>query len=144
MFIRQSPSTLQRFKECALAEKFEAKASLLLYVLTRWNSTYKMLSTTIVYEHAFIRYSKRDPHYNVDLAKDDDADKPLNSNNWKQVKHLLVSLEVFYNVTLQLSRTLYVTSNLLFFEIMVIHTMLKHLEQVVETIDDNDERNKGI
>jgi len=50
-----------------------------------------------------------------------------------------VFLEVFYNVTLHLSGTLYVTSNLLFFEIVAIHNMLKHFEQVVETIDVNDE-----
>ena len=111
--IRQSPSRLQRFQECPITEKTESKASLSLDIPTRWNSTYKMLSTALVYEHAFTKYSKRDPHYNVDLAKGDDADRPLNSNDWKQVKHLLVFLEVFYNVTLRLSATLYVTSNLL-------------------------------
>jgi len=52
---------------------------------------------------------------------------------------LLVFLEVLYNVALHLSGTLYVTSNLLFFDIVAIDTMLKHLEQVVETIDVNDE-----
>jgi len=30
-------------------------------------------------------------------------------------------------------------SNLLFFEAVAIHTMLKHLEQVVKAIDVNDE-----
>ena len=102
-----------------------------------------MLSTALVYEHACTRYSKRDPYYNVDLAKDDEADRPLNSNDWKQVKHFVVFLEVFYNVTLRLSGTLYVTSNLLFFEIVAIHNMLKHLEQVVEAIDVNDDDGSG-
>ena len=55
------------------------------------------------------------------------------------MKHLLVFLEVFYNATLRLSSTLYVTSNLLFLKIVVIHTMLKHLEQAVVTFDANDE-----
>jgi len=113
---------LQRFQECPITEKTESKASLSLDIPTRWNSTYKMLSTALVYEHAFTRYNKRNPYYNVDLAKDDDVDRPPNSNDWKQVKHLLVFLEVFYNVTLRLSATLYVTSNLLFFEIVAIHT----------------------
>ena len=35
-------------------------------------------------------------------------------------------------------------SNLLFFDIVVIHTMLKHLEQIVKTIDANDDENEGI
>jgi len=142
-FIRQSPSRLQRFQECVIAEKIENKASLSLDVPTRWNSTYKMLSTALVYEHPFTRYSKRDPYYNVDLSTDDDADRPPNSNDWKQVKHLLEFLEVFYNVTLRLSGTLYVTSNLLFFEIVAIHTMLKNLEEVVEIIDANDEEGES-
>ena len=142
-FIRQSPSRLQRFQECVIAEKIESKASLSLDVPTRWNSTYKMLSTALVYEHAFTRYSKRDPYYNLDLSKDDDADRPPNSNDWRQVQHLSVFLEVFYNVTLRLSGTLYVTSNLLFFEIVAIHTMLKNLEEVVEIIDVNDEEDES-
>jgi len=98
-----------------------------------------MLSTVLVYEHAFTRYSKREPYCNVDLAEHDQADRPPNLNDWKQVKHLVVFLEVFYNVILRLYCTLYLTSNLLFFEIVAIYTMLKHLEQVVETIDVNDE-----
>ena len=36
-FIRQFPSRLQRFQECAIVEKIESKASLSLDVPTRWN-----------------------------------------------------------------------------------------------------------
>jgi len=61
----------------------------------------------------------------MELAKDDDAGKPPNSNDLKQVKHLLVFLKVFNNVILRLSGISYVASNLLFFEIVVIHTMLE-------------------
>jgi len=55
---------LQRSQECAV-EKIKNKASFSLNVPTRWKSTYKMLSTALVYQHAFTRYSKRDPYYNV-------------------------------------------------------------------------------
>ena len=103
-----------------------------------------MISTILVYEHAFIKYSKRDPYYNVELAKYDDANRPSKSNNWKQVKYLLGFLEVFYNVSLHLSSASYMTFNLLFFEIIAIHTMLKHMEQVVQTIDANDEESQEI
>jgi len=48
-------------------------------------------------------------------------------------------LEFFYNVTLRLSGTSYVTSNLLFFEIVAIHSMLRNLKEVVDTIDAHDE-----
>ena len=94
-FTQQSPSILQKFQECVVAKKIESKASLSLDVSTMWNSTYKMLSTALVYEHAFTKYSKRDPDYNVKLAKDDDVGSPPNSSDWRQVKHLLVFLEIF-------------------------------------------------
>jgi len=94
-FISQSPSSLKRFQECVAAEKIECKASLSLDVPTRWNSTYKIIRTALVYEHAFTKYSKRDPYYNLELAKDDDANKPLYSNDWKQVNHLLFFLVFF-------------------------------------------------
>jgi len=91
-----------------------------------------------------MKYSKTDPYYNGELQKDDEVDRPPNSDDGKQVKHLLVFLKVFYNVTLRLSSTSYVTSNLLFFQIVAIHSMLQHVEEVVETIDDNDEVSEGI
>jgi len=47
-------------------------------------------------------------------------------------------------VTLHLSGTSYVTSNLLFFEIVAIHSMLNNLEEVVGTIDANDEESEEI
>ena len=56
----------------------------------------------------------------------------------------LFCLEVFYDVTLHLSGNSRATSNHLFFEVMAIHTMLKHLEQVVETVDANDEESEKI
>jgi len=54
-----------------------------LDVPTRWNSTYKVPSTALVYEHAFTKCSNRRPYYNVQLTKDNDADTPPNSNDWK-------------------------------------------------------------
>ena len=45
--------------------------------------TYKVLSITLVYEYAFTKYSKRHPYYNVELTKDNSAETPPNSNDWK-------------------------------------------------------------
>ena len=47
-------------------------------------------------------------------------------------------------MTLRLSGTSYVTLNLLFFEIVAIHSMLNNLEEVVETIDASNEESKKI
>ena len=87
-FLRQSSNRLQRFQDYAVAEKIENKASLSLDVPTRWNSTFKMLSTALVHEHSFTKHSKRDPYYNVKLLKDDEADRPPNSDDWLSLIHI--------------------------------------------------------
>jgi len=79
----------------------------------------------------------------VRLPKDDAANRPPNSIDWKQVKHLSF-LEVSYNITMRLSGTSYMIFDLLFYEIVVIHIMLEHLEQCAETIDASDEESEKI
>jgi len=72
---------LQGYREYAIGEKIESNANLSLDVSARRNSTYKMHSIVFVYEHAFTRYNKSDPYYNVDLPKDDEAIRLSNSND---------------------------------------------------------------
>jgi len=45
-------------------------------ISSRWNSTYKMFRTILMYEYAFTMSDNRDPYYNVDLVKDDDIGGP--------------------------------------------------------------------
>ena len=54
-----------------------------------------MLNTTLVYEHVVTKYGKKGTNYNVELARDEDADRPPKSNNWEQVKYLIAFLRFF-------------------------------------------------
>ncbi|VFQ91390.1 unnamed protein product [Cuscuta campestris] len=87
-----------------------------------------------------LQYAKIDPYFVIDFSKDkvDKVDRPPNAKDWVQAKHLMVFLEAFYNATLHLSGTSYVTSNLLFFEIVAIYKMLQNLEDIDEVIDVQD------
>ncbi|GJT30400.1 zinc finger BED domain-containing protein RICESLEEPER 2-like protein [Tanacetum coccineum] len=106
-YIRQSPQRLAKFKEYAKIEKCPSTKSLIFDVPTRWNSTYLMLDAAQKYERAFDRYDSEDRYYRDDLEK---TGVPI-SSNWENVRSLTKFLEHFYELTLKVSGTLYVTSN---------------------------------
>ncbi|GJX79677.1 zinc finger BED domain-containing protein RICESLEEPER 2-like protein [Tanacetum coccineum] len=106
-YIRHSPQRLAKFKEYAEIEKCPSSKSLILDVPTRWNSTYLMLDAAQKYERAFARYDSEDRHYRDDLEK---TGVPI-SSDWANVRRLTKFLEHFYELTLKVSGTLYVTSN---------------------------------
>ncbi|XP_021596634.1 zinc finger BED domain-containing protein RICESLEEPER 2-like [Manihot esculenta] len=112
-YIRSSPARLKRFKECVLHEKIERKSSLCLDVPTRWNSTYLMLNTTQKYERAFERYESQDPMFKIDMGENGIPDY----YDWTQVRKMADILAHFYELTLRISGSRYVTSNLFFSEV---------------------------
>ena len=67
-YVRNSPSRLTKFKECANLEKVKTKALSILDVSTRWNSTYYMLKAAVSYEKVFARYADEDPYFAIDLV----------------------------------------------------------------------------
>uniref|UniRef100_A0A803MKN7 BED-type domain-containing protein n=1 Tax=Chenopodium quinoa TaxID=63459 RepID=A0A803MKN7_CHEQI len=125
-FIKQSPARLQRFKKCVLDEKINTKKGLCLDVPIRWNSTYLMLNAAIELEDAFERYSEEDPHYVVDLNERDGKGSP-DSDDWNNVRRFSEFLQAFYDLTLHVSGSLYVTSNLFFHELVSVVVLLKDL-----------------
>ncbi|XP_062088979.1 zinc finger BED domain-containing protein RICESLEEPER 2-like [Humulus lupulus] len=52
-YVQSSPARLKRFKESCKDANIESKALLCLDVVTRWNSTYLMLESTIKFKKAF-------------------------------------------------------------------------------------------
>ncbi|XP_043818222.1 zinc finger BED domain-containing protein RICESLEEPER 2-like [Manihot esculenta] len=112
-YIRSSPARLKRFKECVLHEKIESKSSLCLDVPTRWNSTYLMLNTAQKYERAFERYESQDPMFKIDMGENGIPDY----YDWTQVRKMADMLAHFYELTLRISGSRYVTSNLFFSEV---------------------------
>ena len=70
-YVRQSPSRLQKFKECVDIEKIQSKSLLCLDVSTRWNSTYLMLETAQKFERAFERFEEIDPYFKSEMVLGD-------------------------------------------------------------------------
>nr|XP_009774458.1 PREDICTED: zinc finger BED domain-containing protein RICESLEEPER 2-like [Nicotiana sylvestris] len=135
-YIRQFPARLRKFQECCESENIVNK-SLCLDVPTRWNSTYLMLSRAIEYERAIKEYSDRDTSLSRYLMFDAISDgKPagvLTRTDWDDVKRIAQFLEIFYNLTLKVSGSLYVTSNANFLE---IGQVVVYLNRLITTEDE--------
>ncbi|XP_009768907.1 zinc finger BED domain-containing protein RICESLEEPER 1-like [Nicotiana sylvestris] len=129
-YIRQSPARLRKFQECCESINI-VKKSLCLDVPTRCNSTYLMLSRAIEYERAIKEYFDRDTDLSGYLMFDAISDRQpvgmLTRTDWDDVKRISQFLEIFYNLTLKVSRSLYVTSNAHFLEIGQVAVYLNRL-----------------
>ncbi|XP_076889107.1 uncharacterized protein LOC143539778 [Bidens hawaiensis] len=123
-YVRQSPARLRKFMEYAKLEKIETEKSLCLDVPTRWNSTYLMLSVAILYERAFDRLATEDYVYTTDLMMNDGPGAP-HSVDWENMKRLVGFLRHFYELTLKVSGTKYITSNGYVDSRSCIHVILK-------------------
>nr|XP_009763023.1 PREDICTED: zinc finger BED domain-containing protein RICESLEEPER 1-like [Nicotiana sylvestris] len=130
IYIRQSPARLRKFQECCESKNI-VKKFLCLDVPTRWNSTYLMLSRAIEYERAIKEYSDRDIGLSRYLMFDSISDGKLvgmlTRTDWDNVKRIARILEIFYNLTLKVSGSLYVTSNAHFLEIGQVFVYLNRL-----------------
>ncbi|XP_021593044.1 zinc finger BED domain-containing protein RICESLEEPER 2-like [Manihot esculenta] len=123
-YIRQSPARLQRFKACCEMEGIQSKSSLCLDVSTRWNSTYLMLSSALKFENAFDRYATVDPYFKIDLQSCEGDGVP-DSLEWEYIGKFVEFLGHFYELTLRISGSRCVTSNIFFDEISSIDCLLQ-------------------
>ncbi|CAO2830618.1 unnamed protein product [Amaranthus hypochondriacus] len=107
-WVRSSPARLQKFNACILEENLSCKGLVSLDIETRWNSTYNMLKTALIFRKAFKNLKTKFSPYVRELEKvggaPDDAD-------WDRVAVFLPFLEIFYDATLSLSGSRYVTCN---------------------------------
>ncbi|XP_050233262.1 zinc finger BED domain-containing protein RICESLEEPER 2-like [Mercurialis annua] len=110
-YIRNSPSRLRKFKEYAAFVQIETKKSLCLDVPTHWNSTYLMLNVACMYEKAFDKYDEQESSFRADLNEIPDI------MDWSCIAKFSECLSYFYEATLRISGSLYVTSNSHFQEV---------------------------
>ncbi|XP_077228331.1 zinc finger BED domain-containing protein RICESLEEPER 1-like [Tasmannia lanceolata] len=118
-YIRSSPSRAQRFKFCVEKERITCKSLLCLDVPTRWNSTYLMLKIALKFQKAFERFGEEDVLFMAELK-----DGCPNDDDWDNARVLTQFLKSFYEATLRLSGSLYVTSNSYFHEVFKIERLL--------------------
>ena len=83
-----------------------------------------MLDTAEKFERAFERYSMQDSNYKSDLSNNDGKGVP-SEEDWTNVRRLVRFLEHFYQLTLRISGSLYITSNSFLSEISKLYYLLK-------------------
>ncbi|XP_028755608.1 zinc finger BED domain-containing protein RICESLEEPER 2-like [Neltuma alba] len=124
-YVRSSPGRLLKFKELVEKMKIDSKSLLTMDCPTRWNSTYIMLENAIKFSSVFERMEKEDNDY-TNYFVEKTLIGPPDASNWKDAKEFVVFLKVFYDITLQFSGSLYVTSNVCFQHIadvfVILHT----------------------
>ncbi|XP_075492436.1 zinc finger BED domain-containing protein RICESLEEPER 2-like [Primulina tabacum] len=139
-YIRESPARIKKFKDCCELEKITSKKSLCLDVVTRWNSTYLMLKVALEFENAFVSYAIHDPglldHLLTHVCEDGKDVGALTSGDWENVRKIEKFLEAFYNLTLRVSGSSYVTSNIHFHEIGELSCVLKLLVESDDSVLD--------
>ncbi|XP_050222385.1 zinc finger BED domain-containing protein RICESLEEPER 2-like [Mercurialis annua] len=115
-------------KRSAEIEGIGCQSSLCLDVITRWNSTFLMLKRAIKFEKAFDNYNEQESNFKRDLGEDGVP----SSLDWKCGTLMTSLLEHFYNVTLRISGSLYVTSNTFFSEISDLSCILNEWKDCAE------------
>ncbi|KAG5553647.1 hypothetical protein RHGRI_011517 [Rhododendron griersonianum] len=130
-YVRSSPQREQRFKACVEKERITCKNSLCLDVPTRWNSTFLMLATAIKFQKAFERLEDEDPLYPLELS-----DGCPTTRDWDAAHYFADFLQKFYDATVHLSGSTYVTSNMFFNEVCAIQGFLFEWTKGLESLND--------
>ncbi|XP_077247229.1 zinc finger BED domain-containing protein RICESLEEPER 2-like [Tasmannia lanceolata] len=125
-YVRSSPARLKLFKGCVETKRIQSKSLLCLDVATRWNLTYLMLNAAEKFEKAFDRYDDQDPFFSseLDFRNENGIRKP-DCEDWRKVRRMAILLQNFYELTIRVSGSLYVTSNTFFHEISEVECLLK-------------------
>ncbi|XP_028784158.1 zinc finger BED domain-containing protein RICESLEEPER 1-like [Neltuma alba] len=91
---------------------------------TRWNLTYIILENAIKFSSVFEGMEKEDNDYTNYFVKKALIGPP-DVSNWKYAKEFVVFLKVFYDITLQFSGSLYITSIVCFQHIADVFVILQ-------------------
>ncbi|XP_060969020.1 zinc finger BED domain-containing protein RICESLEEPER 2-like [Cannabis sativa] len=116
-YVKGSQLRKQKFLECVklVFTGGVCKRRLCQDVVTRWNSTYLMLDSALVYRRAFQHLAWSDSNYEHCPSKDE----------WERVEKVWKFLKVFYDATLVFSGSKYPTANLYFPNIINWYITLK-------------------
>ncbi|KAL5564800.1 hypothetical protein UlMin_027964 [Ulmus minor] len=113
----------QKILECVKLVSVDNKKGLRQDILTRWNSTYLMLDSALVYRRAFQHLALIDCNYMTCPSTEE----------WEKVEKVWKFLKYFYNAILAFSATKNPTSNVFFPIIFPCYLSLKtHMEDTDE------------
>ncbi|XP_062089770.1 zinc finger BED domain-containing protein RICESLEEPER 2-like [Humulus lupulus] len=115
VFWTGTPKRVEKFEEAKKGLSCASNKKLVLDCKTRWNSTYLMLTSAIVYKDVFSRLIHTEKNYKKEPSERD----------WLLAKVMCEKLKLFYHVTEMFSGTKYPTTNLFFSKICDIWLLLK-------------------
>ncbi|CAF1924755.1 unnamed protein product, partial [Brassica napus] len=129
-YVRSSTSRLESFKRWVEVEKI-TRGSVVLDCVTRWNSTYLMLRSTLKYQTAFERMADMDKPYDAWFKELDSNGKvrkgPPTAVDWDKTRHMVKFLKSFYDSTLAFSSSIKITSNGCYNEICKIQSSVENM-----------------
>ncbi|KAK4486696.1 hypothetical protein RD792_006756 [Penstemon davidsonii] len=105
----------------------ESKKSLYLDVPTRWNSVYLMLETALIFQRVFEMYELCDAELRADFRSVGTYGRNglPTREDWRVAEKMVKILQHFYDLTLRISGSLYVTSNTFLDEISDVDDLIK-------------------
>lgn len=109
-FWTATPKRDEKFVEAARQLKVPSTKKLALDCKTRWNSTFLMLNTSLIYKGVFPRLKQREALYK----------RVPTEEEWSKVRNICSKLEMFFDATELFSGTLYPTINIFFSHICQI------------------------
>ncbi|KAK3206175.1 hypothetical protein Dsin_020221 [Dipteronia sinensis] len=102
-----TPKRIEKFEDTDRQLNIPYSKRLVLDCPTRWNSTYFMLTTALLYKDVFACFSVREKQYKIEILGKD----------WKLAAILQDNLKLFYQVTEMFSGTKYPTTNVFFLHV---------------------------
>ncbi|CAN1156691.1 Putative AC transposase [Linum perenne] len=131
-WVKSSPARLAKFKSCIVFEGIESKKLVCLDVSTRWNSTYLMLEAAEKYEAAFKLLEGNDKNFKSYLLRQKYQNETLGTPtpfDWNNVRRLTKYLKFFYDLTVRVSGTSYVTTHLFCKELCDVFDEIAEMEE---------------
>ncbi|KAL5562321.1 hypothetical protein UlMin_032068 [Ulmus minor] len=119
-FWTATPKRSEKFEESVRHLNIPCSKVLSLDIKTRWNSTYLMLSTALIYKDVFSRLRQREPQYRK-LGP-----KLSSEEDWELVKEMCERLKLFLKITELFSGTSYPTTNIFFLKICEVRMQISN------------------